>query len=244
MNHCDRNEALHPTRMDIPPEIRQYVIQLLNQTLACTVDLRSQVKQAGWNVRGPDFAPLQALFATMASELDAYADLMAERIAVLGGWRGAQPARPPCARGWRSIPMPSWMVMLMWWCWRSASRPTPGRCGVALPSPRMSRMRTRRPSTPISRAGSISGSGSWKRTSTAEGPAQSPRVMLEEQRSRGRVASSPQRAQTVRTPLRRHTTTDGCPQRKIALHRASEKVKGKVATDSLGMAAETLASEG
>jgi starvation-inducible DNA-binding protein len=85
MNHCDRNEVLHPTRMDIPAEIRRYVIQLLNQTLACTVDLRSHVKQAGWNVRGQDFALLQALFAAMASELDAYADLMAERIAVLGG---------------------------------------------------------------------------------------------------------------------------------------------------------------
>ena len=85
MNYCDHNEALHLTRMDIPPEIRRYVIQLLNQTLACTVDLRSHVKQAGWNVRGPDFAPLQTLFAATASELDAYADLMAERIAVLGG---------------------------------------------------------------------------------------------------------------------------------------------------------------
>jgi len=78
--------------MDLPPEIRRYVIQLLNQTLACTVDLRSHVKQAGWNVRGQDFASLQALFATMASELDAYADLMAERIAVLGGIaRGTAP---------------------------------------------------------------------------------------------------------------------------------------------------------
>jgi starvation-inducible DNA-binding protein len=71
--------------MDIPLEIRGYVIQLLNQTLAFTVDLRSHVKQAGWNVRGQDFFPLQALFTTMASELDAYADLVAERIAVLGG---------------------------------------------------------------------------------------------------------------------------------------------------------------
>ncbi len=85
MNHCDHNEVLHLTRIDIPPEIRRYVIQLLNQTLACTVDLRSHVKQAGWNVRGHDFAPLQALFAATASELDAYADLVAERIAVLGG---------------------------------------------------------------------------------------------------------------------------------------------------------------
>lgn len=85
MNCCDHNESLHPTRMDIPLEIRGYVIQLLNQTLAFTVDLRSHLKQAGWNVRGPDFFPLQTLFTTMASELDAYADLVAERIAVLGG---------------------------------------------------------------------------------------------------------------------------------------------------------------
>jgi starvation-inducible DNA-binding protein len=92
MNHCDRNEVLHPTRMDIPAEIRRYVVQLLNQTLACTMDLRSHVKQAGWNIRGPDVAPLQALFATMASELEAYADLVAERIAVLGGIaRGTAP---------------------------------------------------------------------------------------------------------------------------------------------------------
>jgi starvation-inducible DNA-binding protein len=58
---------------------------LLNQSLACTVDLRSQVKQASWNVKGPDFLQLQALFETIATELDAYINLMAERIVVLGG---------------------------------------------------------------------------------------------------------------------------------------------------------------
>src|SRR4030095_16774330 len=70
---------------DIPPEIRLYVVQLLNQTLACTVDLRSQVKQACWNVKGHDLVLLQALFATMATELDAHTDLVAERLVVLGG---------------------------------------------------------------------------------------------------------------------------------------------------------------
>ena len=69
----------------MPPEIRLYVIQLLNQTLACTVDLRSQVKQACWNVKGKDFPPLHALFATLATELEVYTDLVAERIAALGG---------------------------------------------------------------------------------------------------------------------------------------------------------------
>jgi starvation-inducible DNA-binding protein len=85
INNRDGHPVLHATRIDIPPEIRLYLIMLLNRTLACTVDLRSQVKQASWNVKGKEGAQLQTLFGTMATELDAYADLMAERLVVLGG---------------------------------------------------------------------------------------------------------------------------------------------------------------
>ena len=85
MSQSDDNHGLSPVRIDIPPEIRLYVVQLLNQTLACTVDLRSQVKQACWNVKGHDLVLLHALFTTMATELDAHTDLMAERLVVLGG---------------------------------------------------------------------------------------------------------------------------------------------------------------
>ena len=85
MSQSDDNHGLSRVRIDIPPEIRLYVVQLLNQTLACTVDLRSQVKQACWNVKGHDVVLLQALFATMATELDAHTDLVAERLVVLGG---------------------------------------------------------------------------------------------------------------------------------------------------------------
>jgi starvation-inducible DNA-binding protein len=85
MSESDHHPFLHPTRIDIPLEIRLYLITLLNQTLACTVDLWSQVKQASWNARGKDCSQLQALFKTIATELDAYADLMAERLVVLGG---------------------------------------------------------------------------------------------------------------------------------------------------------------
>jgi len=85
MRQSDNHPVLPPGRSAIPLEIRLYVIQLLNQTLACTVDLRSHVKQAGWNVKGPDFSQLHALFATMATALEAYTDLVAERIVVLGG---------------------------------------------------------------------------------------------------------------------------------------------------------------
>jgi starvation-inducible DNA-binding protein len=84
MNTTNHSPVLHDGH-DRPPEIRLYVIQLLNQTLACTVDLHSQVNQACWNVKGTDFASLHALFATMATELEAYTDLVAERIVMLGG---------------------------------------------------------------------------------------------------------------------------------------------------------------
>jgi starvation-inducible DNA-binding protein len=85
MSQSDDNQFLYAVRIDIPPEIRLYVIQLLQQTLVGTVDLRSQVKQACWNVKGHDLVLLHALFATMATELDAYTDLVAERLVVLGG---------------------------------------------------------------------------------------------------------------------------------------------------------------
>src|SRR3989449_3241074 len=97
MYQRDDTSDLQPVRIDIPPEIRLYVIQLLQQTLACTVDLRSQIKQACWNVKGHDVVLLHALFATMATELDAYTDLVAERLVVLGGvaWGTARTAATP-----------------------------------------------------------------------------------------------------------------------------------------------------
>jgi starvation-inducible DNA-binding protein len=85
MSQNDDNQVLYPGQIDIPPEIRLYVIQLLQHTLTCTVDLRSQIKQGCWNVKGHDLVLLHALFATMATELDAYTDMVAERLVVLGG---------------------------------------------------------------------------------------------------------------------------------------------------------------
>jgi starvation-inducible DNA-binding protein len=85
MSTNDLTQVLHPSRIDLPPEIRLYMIQLLNQTLACTIDLRSQVRQACWNVKGKDFSLLHPLFATIVTELAAYTNLVAERIVVLGG---------------------------------------------------------------------------------------------------------------------------------------------------------------
>lgn len=85
MNTDNLTPVLYPSRIDLPSEIRLYMVQLLNQSLACTVDLRSQVSQACWNVKGKNFFVLHLLFTTLGTQLAAYTDLMAERIVVLGG---------------------------------------------------------------------------------------------------------------------------------------------------------------
>jgi len=48
-------------------------------------DLYSQTKQAHWNVRGRDFMQLHLLFDKVAEPVEGFADMIAERIAALGG---------------------------------------------------------------------------------------------------------------------------------------------------------------
>lgn len=77
---------LYPTRIDIPAEARVQIVVLLNQTLAATSDLKTQAKQAHWNVKGTDFYQLHLLFDELAGELEEFIDLVAERITALGGY--------------------------------------------------------------------------------------------------------------------------------------------------------------
>jgi starvation-inducible DNA-binding protein len=78
-------QKLYPTRIDLATDVREKVIELLNQTLAATLDLKTQTKQAHWNVKGTDFYQLHELFDEMASELEEYVDMVAERVTALGG---------------------------------------------------------------------------------------------------------------------------------------------------------------
>jgi len=76
---------LYATRIDLAEELRVKVIEILNQTLAATLDLKTQTKQAHWNVKGMDFLQLHELFDEMATELEEYIDMVAERVTALGG---------------------------------------------------------------------------------------------------------------------------------------------------------------
>jgi starvation-inducible DNA-binding protein len=75
-----------PTHIDIPVERRTELIELLNQSLADTLDLMTQTKQAHWNVKGKDFYQLHLLFDEIAGDLAGFVDLVAERATSLGGY--------------------------------------------------------------------------------------------------------------------------------------------------------------
>src|SRR5712671_4162838 len=76
---------LYPTRNDLPETARREVVGLLNQRLADAIDLQTQCKQAHWNVKGPTFIALHKLFDEINADVEAYVDLIAERIVQLGG---------------------------------------------------------------------------------------------------------------------------------------------------------------
>ena len=76
---------VYKTENDIPQELRLKLNVLTNQSLADAVDLQMQIKQAHWNVKGPHFIGLHALFDRIDEAVESYVDLIAERIVQLGG---------------------------------------------------------------------------------------------------------------------------------------------------------------
>jgi starvation-inducible DNA-binding protein len=76
---------MYRTRNDLPNELRERMITILNAHLADLIDLRTQAKVAHWNIRGPQFVALHDLFEDIAKGFDEYADLVGERASQLGG---------------------------------------------------------------------------------------------------------------------------------------------------------------
>ena len=76
---------LHETKIDLAKGKREKLIGILNQSLADSIDLVYQAKQAHWNVKGMNFFQLHELFDAVATAVEAHIDLIAERITTLGG---------------------------------------------------------------------------------------------------------------------------------------------------------------
>ncbi len=62
------------TSHDLPQDTREAMVALLNRQLADTFDLYSQVKQAHWNVKGPEFAQLHELYDQVAGAVLPFVD--------------------------------------------------------------------------------------------------------------------------------------------------------------------------
>ena len=73
------------TKNDLPEASRIKAIELLNARLADCKDLQTQVKQAHWNVKGPNFISLHLLFDKVNDAVEDYVDEIAERAVQLGG---------------------------------------------------------------------------------------------------------------------------------------------------------------
>lgn len=82
-----RDEAARnfPTHIDLSKNTRTTSIALLNQQLADTFDLYSQIKQAHWNIKGKEFIALHEFFDDLAERVLGFVDEIAERATTLGG---------------------------------------------------------------------------------------------------------------------------------------------------------------
>lgn len=77
--------AMYETLIDLGPQSRLPLARLLNQRLSDMIDLFNQTKHAHWNVKGPEFMQLHALFDSIAERVEEGCDLLAERAVTLGG---------------------------------------------------------------------------------------------------------------------------------------------------------------
>jgi len=76
---------MNPTPSRLPEASRVRVIEQLNALLADGTDLQAQAKYAHWNLKGPLFAQLHALFDAIAGAAQGFNDEVAERVTTLGG---------------------------------------------------------------------------------------------------------------------------------------------------------------
>ena len=85
LNSTAAAPEMYETENDLSLQRRSELCLLLNRRLADAIDLKLQLKQAHWNVKGPHFIGLHELFDTIAEDVETYVDEIAERAVQLGG---------------------------------------------------------------------------------------------------------------------------------------------------------------
>lgn len=80
-----KKTTLHKTHNPLSLNIREKMVQLLQDRLADSIDLQVQLKVAHWNVKGHNFQAIHELFDKVHGELGTIVDATAERLVSLGG---------------------------------------------------------------------------------------------------------------------------------------------------------------
>jgi starvation-inducible DNA-binding protein len=70
---------------DLSSNTKAVSINVLNARVADAIDLALLIKQAHWNIKGPNFIALHEMIDGFRTELDEHVDTMSERIVQLGG---------------------------------------------------------------------------------------------------------------------------------------------------------------
>src|SRR5260370_41962823 len=76
---------MYTIKMPLWAKVPPNVIVVLNDRLAYAIDLQSQIQQAHWNVKGPNFIALHELFDKISDAVLEQIDEIAERVTTLGG---------------------------------------------------------------------------------------------------------------------------------------------------------------
>ncbi|MBI2893729.1 MAG: DNA starvation/stationary phase protection protein Dps [Deltaproteobacteria bacterium] len=75
----------YPAAVKVSNDTKQKIVELINPSLARTIDLFLEAKHAHWNSKGKQFYSLHLLFDVVAKHLRKQADDLGERVASLGG---------------------------------------------------------------------------------------------------------------------------------------------------------------
>ena len=111
------------TKNDLSEATRVKAVELLDARLADCIDLQTQIKQAHWNVKGPNFIALHESLDKINEDVEDYVDEIAERGAarrhcpgsgpdggearfvalIYGGYGGRPQPRRGSLRPWRPL---------------------------------------------------------------------------------------------------------------------------------------------
>jgi starvation-inducible DNA-binding protein len=84
--HNPKLEILIQPKIGLDSDVRQPVVEILNNTLANEALLALKTRSALWNVSGAGFLELRILFDTQYKQLSNISDEIAERARMLGGF--------------------------------------------------------------------------------------------------------------------------------------------------------------